>query len=258
MRSVLFVHNEAGLLEGTLQVFAARGFGVAVVPTIEAAKAWLDDQPNVSAIIVRWDLEHGDGEALYEWALTNRPEWRGRFVFVGREAPSHFDAVVRGRCVHIEPTEIEEMVRIVETTASRIARQSSQGLDEFEIEWIDAGQPTLLLVDDEPLQLAYMSRFLTDLGFVVTSAESGNAAAALLEVAEFQVILCDWFMPDGSGAAFYDWVIAHQPEVARRCIFMSGSLVDDFAECAPGRTLFPKGQDSPALVQLLLATARLP
>ncbi len=63
-----------------------------------------------------------------------------------------------------------------------------------------AGQPTVLLVDDDPFMLAVLGEMLADEPYRVLSAASGEEALALLQREPVEVILCDQSMPGMSGA----------------------------------------------------------
>ncbi|MEL6345589.1 MAG: ATP-binding protein [Myxococcota bacterium] len=82
----------------------------------------------------------------------------------------------------------------------------------------------ILLVDNEPLLRASLSRLLEYYGEVIV-ASSGNGAIALLESdSDFDLILSDILMPDGDGIALLQWVQQNQPEMLERLVFMTGML----------------------------------
>ena len=63
----------------------------------------------------------------------------------------------------------------------------------------------ILLVDDDPLILALISRFLNNLGpSLVTTAENGNAGLVKLDSnsSQYDIILCDLNMPEMDGIHF--------------------------------------------------------
>jgi CheY-like chemotaxis protein len=201
-------------------------------------------------------VAQGAGLDVYRGAVATRPELRGRFVFLAAEVPDDFQDVVEGRCLLLHPGELEEILRVVEATVVRAHELEQARLSTFDLNWVSDDQPTMLLVDDEPVELMYMVRAFNDLGFAVTPAESGNAALAQLEHGDFDVIVSDWFMVDGSGADLYAWVIVHRPELVARVVFISGAPPRDFRSKAPGRVLIPKGQDSAELVKTVVSIAR--
>ncbi len=58
---------------------------------------------------------------------------------------------------------------------------------------------SILVVDDEPVLRELVAFILLDKGFMVTEAESGNAALRKLQDQDFDVVVSDIRMPDGSG-----------------------------------------------------------
>lgn len=63
----------------------------------------------------------------------------------------------------------------------------------------DAAGPTLLVVDDDPAFRAAIASALERRGFVVTTAEHADAAAARARETVFEYALVDVRMPGGSG-----------------------------------------------------------
>jgi CheY-like chemotaxis protein len=256
--SVLLVLDDSDLLDTLTTLLEARGFEVAIAATAFAATGRLDARKDrdFDAVVAGWDAQGLLGARLYRWALGKRFHLRDRFIFLAEERADSFDEQVEGRCLLLHPRALEEIVRAVDAASARARRVAEARIGLDELEWIDADSPTLLLVDDEPLQLTFMARLFRDLGFSVTPAESGNAAVALLSDLAYDVILSDWYMPDGSGADLYRWVMANRPELGQRCLFITGAVVRDLGEVAPGARLFPKGQDSRALVHAIVDIAR--
>lgn len=76
----------------------------------------------------------------------------------------------------------------------------------------------VLLVEDEPDLAESLKYFLEDEGFLVQVANSGGAAFKLLEGEQFDVILCDYRLPDFSG----EELMRRLPQSNRRWIFMTG------------------------------------
>lgn len=258
---ILLVHDEPAYLDRLTRTFEARGFEVAVAATRFGAVSKLESRPegdDFDVVVADWHAVGGLGEHVYRWALDNRYHLRGRFVFIAGDPPGNFDDIVQGRCVMVGPGDLEEIVRVAEATARRVAKIAE--LDDADLEWFDLDTPQLLIADDEPLQLSYMSRMFRDVGFAVTTADSGNAAIKMLEAESFDVIIVDWFMPNGSGADLYRWLEANKPGHVSRVIFLSGLVgaeVDQIRKQAPSCTVLPKGQDSQALVRVVVSTAKL-
>jgi DNA-binding response OmpR family regulator len=251
--SVLLIHHDTDLLDLLTRIFEAADFTVSVAATAMHAMSQLAADRDYDVIVAGWDASHGLGGVVYRWVLRNRLPLRGQFVFLADEPPPDFDKLVAGRCLAVRPDDVEEVVQVAQAAARRRLRVHE--LAEAEA-WLDSDRPTLLLADDEPTLLSVMARLLTDAGFAVTAVDGGNAAMAELDRSDFDVVLLDWLMTDGTAAEVYQWVSTFRPWLVDRVVFISGSTVAEVAEVAPGRPVVPKGQDSPALVRLLTGIAK--
>lgn len=85
----------------------------------------------------------------------------------------------------------------------------------------------ILIVDDEPELAELIADIVSGIGYRTVTAASGHAAQRVLARADRNVaaILCDIRMPDGDGPAFYDWLAANRPELARRIAFVTGDTL---------------------------------
>src|SRR5690606_37802000 len=83
-------------------------------------------------------------------------------------------------------------------------------------------RPRVLLVDDEPMVVRVLSQLLGRSYDVTTADGYASAIAALQSGASFDVVLCDMMMLDGTGVDVHAWVSEHDPELAKRMIFMTG------------------------------------
>ena len=86
----------------------------------------------------------------------------------------------------------------------------------------------ILVVDDEPMLARILVRLLEpDLAVGVTSA---SAALTRLEAGEdYDVILCDLVMPGMTGMQLYAQLARARPDLAERCVFMSGGTFTEEA-----------------------------
>jgi len=91
----------------------------------------------------------------------------------------------------------------------------------------------VLFVDDEASLLRSVKLLLQRQHDVVT-AESGEAAIALLQAGEtFDVIFCDLSMPGMGGGAVFQWLVQHRPELSDRFVLSSGGAPDDVLATLP-------------------------
>ncbi|NLD72145.1 MAG: GAF domain-containing protein [Chloroflexi bacterium] len=89
----------------------------------------------------------------------------------------------------------------------------------------------VLVVDDEPDVASLLEAILTEDDHQVETATRGDDALALLATARreeraFDLILSDIHMPGMEGPEFYDRLVAQDPPMARRLVFVTGDALD--------------------------------
>lgn len=252
--SLFLAVDDPNLLDLLTRVFEGRGFVIGTGATARRVISHLEGERVFDVVVAAWDTTRTIGGEVYKWVLRHRTDLRARFVFISDDAPAELDRVVAGRCLALRSEELEELVRVVETLARRTERASA--LPQADAQWLGSDRPALLAVDDDLELLQIMVEVLGDVGFQVTACDSGNAAIAQLEHAEFDVVLSDWYMPDGSGAELYRWLCTNQPWMLERLVFLTGADRGEAEQIAAGVPVVPKGQDSATLIQLLTHTAR--
>ncbi len=122
----------------------------------------------------------------------------------------------------------------------------------------------ILVVDDDAMVLRVIRRILQDHG--VVCMESAQAALALIERGErFDVIFSDVMMPTMTGVEFYEALLARDPELAERVVFLSGGAitakVDDFLRTVPNLRVekpFSVSHFRQMIQKLLAASGRAP
>ena len=92
----------------------------------------------------------------------------------------------------------------------------------------------LLVIDDDPAVRAALGRIL-GLHHTVTLAKGYRDAIEQLTKGEFDVVLCDVVMPDGTGLELLDHVRATYPDLGHRVILMTGAA--DSAALAASRAV---------------------
>ncbi|HEX6643722.1 MAG TPA: ATP-binding protein [Gemmatimonadales bacterium] len=83
----------------------------------------------------------------------------------------------------------------------------------------------VLVVDDEPHILHYMSATLAAWGHAVAVAEDGDEGLAAAASGEFDLVITDLRMPRMSGREFFESVRARNPAMAERIFFSTGDTV---------------------------------
>ena len=240
----LVIHDDGTALDALTRAIGAGGLDVIAASSAFRARTQLEGERRIDVVVAPWERARPLGGEIYRWVLDHRPDLRNRFVFLADDVPAEFDTIVAGRCLVVPSAAMAELVRVA-VAAGRRAHTPPAGLPVFSL------GPTLLLVDDDPLLLDAMNQLLVDAGYNVTSVGSVRSALAALDRGNFEVVVCDWRLHDGSGAAVYNWIVKNKEQLADRVVFLSESDADDSGSLAPDRPMFRKGQDSRALIGML-------
>ena len=86
------------------------------------------------------------------------------------------------------------------------------------------GRARILVVDDEPHFARSLVRLLQDEGYTVASAGTVAGALELLGAQPFDVLLCDWHLPDGNGCNLMQAALRGRPIAG---IAMTGSAGEE-------------------------------
>jgi len=245
----MVVHGDGEILDLLTRWFEASGFDVITAVTAFRAQPHLEGDGGVDVVVTPWDAEFPVGGELYRWVLLHRPALRTRFVFIADEVPPDFDAVVGGLCLAVPLNNLEELVQVAQATISRV-RTPPRGTA------VRTGKPSLLLADDDPFLLGAMAELLDAVGYAVSPVESTQAALELVEFRDFDAIVTDWRMHDGTGADLYQWIARHKPDLTERVVFLAETDLGDADKVPGGRPVLRKGQDSQALTDVLRAIAK--
>jgi DNA-binding NtrC family response regulator len=98
----------------------------------------------------------------------------------------------------------------------------------------------VLLIEDEPGVMAYVSAVLERNGYRVVTAQSGAEALRLLANGEFHGVVSDMRTPGGvDGEQVHAWISAHRPELASRLVFITGDIANEETVATLRRTGAP-------------------
>jgi DNA-binding response OmpR family regulator len=86
-------------------------------------------------------------------------------------------------------------------------------------------RPKVLLVDDEDPMLHYWIREFLRAGIGTWTAQTGRDAAEVLvrEQGDFDAVICDLHMPDGSGVDLFRFIQHEFPGLENRIVIVNGS-----------------------------------
>jgi signal transduction histidine kinase/ActR/RegA family two-component response regulator len=126
-----------------------------------------------------------------------------------------------------------------------------------------AGSGTILVIDDEPMQLRTAGRILEQLGYKVTTASSGEVAVSLFEQnpreAEFDLVIVDMMMPGMDGLMTLQRIRSTRP--GQRALVVTGYAPQQVDSEVTGLGWLSKPYTSAALghaVHLALEDTRNP
>ena len=87
---------------------------------------------------------------------------------------------------------------------------------------------TILVIDDDDDQCAYLEAILSTDGFDVRAAYSSRAALSVLRETKIDLVICDFEMPGASGLEFIEYIRTHNLTSAARIpvILLTGTMMD--------------------------------
>ncbi|RPJ09613.1 MAG: hybrid sensor histidine kinase/response regulator [Deltaproteobacteria bacterium] len=113
-----------------------------------------------------------------------------------------------------------------------------------------------LVVDDEPLMLDLVSKYLKREGCEVETAQNVRTALRIAEERELDFVICDMRMAEEGGDTFYRGIKESKPALKDRIIFATGDLTDpeikQFIESTGNRYVLKPFQFN-ALQEIILA-----
>jgi CheY-like chemotaxis protein len=106
-----------------------------------------------------------------------------------------------------------------------------------------AGAPTsqarLLVIDDEPLLIAALSRMLVPEHEAEAFTQAHQALERLRAGERYELILCDLMMPEMTGMELYETLVREAPEQAGRMVFLTGGAFTEAARSFLESTQLP-------------------
>jgi len=83
----------------------------------------------------------------------------------------------------------------------------------------------ILIIDDDSTLRAMLAEYLAQLGFDIAQAEDGNSGIRLIREQEFDLVVTDNQMPDGSGFEVLRFIKENRPAMPR--LMLSSMLQED-------------------------------
>lgn len=86
----------------------------------------------------------------------------------------------------------------------------------------------LLVIEDEPSVMAFLSAALERYGYRMVPASSGAEGLRLLAQGDYLGVISDMRTPGGvNGADVHAWIAKNRPQLAARVVFITGDTVNE-------------------------------
>jgi len=116
----------------------------------------------------------------------------------------------------------------------------------------------VLVIEDEPSVLAFISSALERNGYRVVQATTGTEGLRLLREQEFSGVISDMRTPGGiSGADVHAWIMANRPEMVSRLLFTTGDTASEETAAILVKTGAPCLEKPFRVHQLVAAVERI-
>ncbi len=86
----------------------------------------------------------------------------------------------------------------------------------------------LLVIEDEPSVMSFLSAALQRAGYAMVPASSGAEGLRLLASGRFRGVISDMRTPGGvNGDDVHAWLVKNRPELVSRLVFITGDTVNE-------------------------------
>ena len=98
----------------------------------------------------------------------------------------------------------------------------------------------VLLIEDEPAVMSYVSAVLERSGYAVVCCDSGAEGLRHLKAGTFLGVVSDMRTPGGvNGADVHDWISLNRPDLLARLVFITGDIAHEDTAMTLQRTGVP-------------------
>ncbi|MCI0868398.1 MAG: response regulator [Chloroflexi bacterium] len=101
----------------------------------------------------------------------------------------------------------------------------------------------VLIVDDEPLVVEFLSRVLTEFGHTVAMAENGNSVMEMTDLDKYDLIMLDVRMPGVGSETLFDHIRGVSNDISNRILYITGDATN------PDTRAFIAATGSPVLTK---------
>ncbi|MEW6998941.1 response regulator [Colwelliaceae bacterium BS250] len=264
---ILYIEDDQTTLTSTVEMLHELGYQVRSYSALKQAIEYIKQQPNSFDLILT-DFILGDdiqgGLTILDSIRLVRPNcpvvlMTGYFKELERRTKAHqqFSYIVQ------KPIGVAKLSQIIKRFINRADVKNIRPVDSnIQKDHNIADKESdltltknILIVDDEPLIIKFLERYLSFYGYDVISASSGQHALALLSSKTIDLMITDQNMPNMSGIELTKVVKKLFPTMP---IIISSGYIDDIGESNIfefGISHFHKKSSSPE--ELMTAIAKL-
>lgn len=246
---ILYIEDDRTTLASTVEILHELGYQVRSYPALKPAIEYIKQQPNSFDLILT-DFILGDdtqgGLTILDSIRLVRPDcpvvlMTGYFKELEPRAGAHqqFSYIVQ------KPTGVAKISQIIKRFMKRtgvknaaplaenvkqdhsIAKQHQDNSNLIAKEHNLTVTKNILIVDDEPLIVKFLERYLSFYGYEVITASSGQQALAVLTAQTIDLMITDQNMPNMSGIELTKVVKKLFPTMP---IIISSGYIDDIGE----------------------------
>jgi PAS domain S-box-containing protein len=114
------------------------------------------------------------------------------------------------------------IVELPVVTEAKRLELAEPDIDELK----EVSKAKILVVDDEPVILQFLSRVLSDEGHEIETVDNADDALEMVKSKRYSLILLDIKMPGMSGIEFYKHMQKMTPSLAKRVMFVTGDVME--------------------------------
>lgn len=132
-----------------------------------------------------------------------------------------------GGCIRVSSTPGNGATFIVELPAPEVVYDHILNGDDWNAESGNDSRPlNVLVVDDEPMVVEFLSRVLSEFGHTVVAAESGDAVLEMDNLERFDLIILDVRMPGVGSETLFDHIQGLPYGVSDRVVYITGDATN--------------------------------
>ncbi|MFC1580496.1 NAD(P)-binding protein [Thermodesulfobacteriota bacterium] len=218
---ILLMEDETSVAKGLQMVLTEEGYAVDLAMTGRSALDTLDHK-GFDLLVADLRLPDMDGMEVIKQVKVQKPDTDVIVITGYSNVPSAVEAMKTGVFDYLsKPFTEEEFMATVEKvlkkkkiTAPEVIPDSAPEDDLSPMEEVETEKPHILLMEDEPSVAQGLQMVLTEEGYDVDVAPTGQSALDTLEQKGFDLLVADLRLPDMDGMEVIKQVKDQKPETS--------------------------------------------